>query len=142
MANSDTSSSINSSDPSKQAILHLNNSEFETLEPRNSTEIAHTFANSTNKNPDISPIQKQQTFQDLSSLPTSETSTYTLTPKLDMKTASMRSVSSHGTESNSSLTSTKPPSLGGLPPLHPIQIKILREVKRNLEISREKVCLV
>ena len=53
----------------------------------------------------------------------------------------MKSESSQGTESSSSLTSTKPLSLEGLPALHPLQVRILKEVKRNLEITRDKVLI-
>eukprot|EP00800_Vazella_pourtalesii_P020333 TRINITY_DN7158_c0_g1_i4.p1 TRINITY_DN7158_c0_g1~~TRINITY_DN7158_c0_g1_i4.p1 ORF type:complete len:918 (+),score=276.97 TRINITY_DN7158_c0_g1_i4:110-2863(+) len=132
--------SINTSDSITEDILQLNYTIFESFDPKNSTE--NSNYSKTRYFPEISAITPNQfsenslTDQVRKSISPSEASTETITYKTIAKAESMKSDSSH---SSSSLTSSKLISLEGLPALHPIQVKILKEVRKNLEITRDKV---
>lgn len=134
--------SINTSDSITEDILQLNYTIFESFDPKNSTE--NSNYSKTKYFPEISAITPNQfsenslTDQVRKSISPSEASTETITYKTIAKAESMKSDSSH---SSSSLTSSKLISLEGLPALHPIQVKILKEVRKNLEITRDKVII-
>ncbi|KAI6656871.1 hypothetical protein LOD99_16174 [Oopsacas minuta] len=134
-----TTSSINSGESTVESILQLNYTIFESLDPRNSTEISHF--SKTEAFPQLTTITPIKVTENLltnkvrNSFSPSEASTDTITYKSIAKGESMKSESSH---SSSSLNSTKH-SLEGMPSLHPIQVKILKELKKNLETTRDKV---
>ena len=138
-------SSIKSSESTVESILLLNYTISDTFDQKNSTQISDF---STKEFPEITAITPNCFFDNSrilefrKSISPSETSTETVTlNSINKKTESMKSESSQGTDSSSSLTSTKPFALEGLPALHPLQVRILKEVKRNLEITRDKVLI-
>ena len=134
-----TTTSINTSDSITEDILQLNYTIFESFDPKNSTETSNF--SKTKYFPEISALTPNQFSENLitdtvrKSFSPSEASTETITFKTIAKAESMKSESSY----SSSSLSSKLISLEGLPALHPIQVKILKEVKKNLEITRDKV---